>query len=61
MTAQLRWIRSSYSASSNDSCVELAAGQDNFVLVRDTKDRSGPRLGFSASAWAVFVQSVCGS
>ncbi|MFD4831816.1 DUF397 domain-containing protein [Streptomyces uncialis] len=53
--AGLAWFKSSHSDSSNPSdCVEVAAAP-GAVLVRDSKDASGPRLGFTRAAWAGFV------
>jgi Domain of unknown function (DUF397) len=49
---------------SNDSanCVEVGAarGADEgaVCLVRDTKDRGGPSLAFTAGEWAAFVAGV---
>ncbi|MEU0133553.1 DUF397 domain-containing protein [Streptomyces sp. NPDC006296] len=49
------WFKSSYSDSSDgNDCVEVAA-RPSLVLVRDSKERSGPRLGFAPSVWAAFV------
>ncbi|MYY10911.1 DUF397 domain-containing protein [Streptomyces sp. SID4919] len=51
----LAWFKSSHSDSSSGSeCVEVAAAP-GAVLVRDSKDASGPRLGFTRTAWADFV------
>ncbi|MCG8925680.1 DUF397 domain-containing protein [Lentzea sp. CC55] len=55
MAAELRWIRSSYSSSGGDACIEIAVECQKIVLVRDAKDQSGPRLRFSSSAWSAFV------
>ncbi|WP_329560285.1 DUF397 domain-containing protein [Streptomyces uncialis] len=53
--AGLAWFKSSYSDSSDGSeCVEVAAASDA-VLVRDSKDVSGPCLGFTRTTWADFV------
>lgn len=60
MAAELRWIRSSYSGG-GEACVEFAVDARSTVLVRDSKDRSGALLGFSASAWSAFVLSVFSS
>jgi Domain of unknown function (DUF397) len=50
------WRKSSYSGS-NGSCVETASG-NGAVLVRDTTDRAGGTLTFSAAAWQEFTASV---
>ena len=47
------WQKSSRS-SGNGNCVEVAV-VDEVVAVRDTKDRSGPMLFFTASEWQAFV------
>jgi len=49
-----RWRTSSYSGSQGGDCIEVADG-DSRVLVRDTKDRSGPVLRFSPAAWRQFA------
>ncbi|MGN9916554.1 DUF397 domain-containing protein [Micromonospora palomenae] len=48
------WRTSSRSTDSGGNCVEVA---DNLpvVLVRDSKDRSGPTLTFAPDAWRSFV------
>ncbi|OKH91892.1 DUF397 domain-containing protein [Streptomyces uncialis] len=52
---ELMWFKSSYSDSSNPSdCVEVA-DLPGGVLVRDSKNTSGPRLGFAPTTWADFV------
>jgi predicted secreted Zn-dependent protease len=52
---RLTWRRSSH--CSDSSCVEVAwIGED--VLVRDSKDPSGPVLGFSRRQWAAFLRGV---
>jgi hypothetical protein len=50
----LRWVKSSHSSSGN--CVEVAAGDR--VLVRDTKDRTGPVLRLSPAVWRRFADRV---
>lgn len=47
------WYKSTRS-SGNGNCVEVAA-VDDVVGVRDSKDRSGPVLVFTASEWRAFV------
>ena len=47
------WRKASYSAT-NGNCVEVAVAP-SLVLVRDTTDRDGGALAFSADAWASFI------
>jgi hypothetical protein len=49
------WVKSSYSGS-EANCVEVAV-RDR-VVVRDTKDRTGPVLRFSPAAWREFADQV---
>ncbi|MEH0928509.1 DUF397 domain-containing protein [Micromonospora sp. CPCC 205558] len=37
------------------ACVEVADNVPGVVLVRDSKDRSGPTLTFAPAAWRGFV------
>jgi hypothetical protein len=39
---------------SNGNCVEVASG----IRVRDSKDRRGPTLTFSADAWRRFISDT---
>ncbi|MEU3275615.1 DUF397 domain-containing protein [Streptomyces antibioticus] len=48
------WCKSSYSSGSGDDCVEVAALPQH-IHVRDSKDKSGPRLTLSPTTWAEFV------
>ncbi|MEV5087044.1 DUF397 domain-containing protein [Streptomyces griseoincarnatus] len=48
-----RWRKSSYSPDASN-CVEVAT-TTAAVLIRDSKTTSGPRLGLSPAAWAVFL------
>jgi hypothetical protein len=48
------WRKSSYSGGEGN-CVEVAELPDGTRLVRDTKDRNGPVLRFSAAAWRRFT------
>lgn len=51
-----RWRKSSYSDNGGE-CVEV--GDDmRRVLVRDTQDRTGPMLRFSAETWRRFADRV---
>jgi len=51
---ELKWVKSSYSSQGN--CVEVAV-RDR-VLVRDTQDRTGPVLRFTAETWRRFAGQV---
>ncbi|MFD1149590.1 DUF397 domain-containing protein [Saccharothrix hoggarensis] len=55
MKPQDRWRTSSYS-SENGSCVAVSFPADGPVGVRDSKNPTGPRLAFPASAWTGFVK-----
>jgi hypothetical protein len=53
-----RWRKSSYSGNGGGDCVEVAGNLTGFVLVRDSKDRNGPRLTLSDHAWSAFVEGI---
>lgn len=52
--AGLHWFKSSHSSGEGGACVEVAT---NFgtVHIRDTKNRSGPQLAFTPTAWTGFI------
>jgi hypothetical protein len=50
------WRKSSFSGQ-NGSCVETASNA-GVVLVRDTTNRDGGTLTFSAEAWATFTDAL---
>ncbi|MGC4865953.1 DUF397 domain-containing protein [Micromonospora sp. DT53] len=50
-----RWRTSTRSTDSGGNCVEVADNLPGVVLVRDSKDRSGPTLTFAPAAWRGFV------
>jgi hypothetical protein len=52
----LNWRKSSYSGGEGN-CVEVA-DHSSRVLVRDTKDRTGPTLQFTPDAWVRFAKQV---
>ncbi|MEV6973038.1 DUF397 domain-containing protein [Kitasatospora sp. NPDC093806] len=52
---EIAWRKSSYSSNEGGECVEVAETAAA-VLVRDSKDKSGPQLTFSPDAWAAFVE-----
>jgi hypothetical protein len=51
------WRKSSYSGANGGNCVEVA-DDARVVLVRDTTDRDGGTLAFSAAAWAEFTATL---
>lgn len=51
------WRKSSFSNANGGACVETASG-DGVVLVRDTTNRAGGTLAFSAEAWQKFVRQL---
>ncbi|MGD0063297.1 MAG: DUF397 domain-containing protein [Streptosporangiaceae bacterium] len=51
------WRTSSYTGNGGGNCVEVSDARRS-VLVRDTKDRSGPVLRFSQVAWRRFADLV---
>jgi hypothetical protein len=51
------WRKSSYSGNGGGDCVEVADAS-SVVMVRDTKDRDGGALAFTADAWAVFAAKL---
>ncbi|PWI44110.1 DUF397 domain-containing protein [Streptomyces sp. ICBB 8177] len=53
----LTWRKSSYSSGGDGDCVEVAACPEA-VHVRDSKDKTGPNLTFSATAWSEFLTYV---
>jgi len=50
------WRKSSYSGNGGQ-CVEVGQA-GSAVAVRDTQDRDGETLAFTASAWSTFLGSV---
>ena len=53
-TSALSWRKSSFSGGNGGQCVETAS-TGSAVLVRDTVNRQGGMLSFSAEAWASFI------
>ena len=58
VASNLSWRKSSHSGNGGSDCVEVSGSPTGFVLVRDSKDREGPRLALSDQAWSAFVQAV---
>jgi hypothetical protein len=53
---EMMWVKSSRSAT-NGSCVEVRSDPAG-MLVRDSKDRTGPVLLFGVESWLEFIDSV---
>jgi hypothetical protein len=51
------WRKSSFSGANGGACVETAA-TDGAILVRDTTDRDGGTLAFTAQAWGRFTAAL---
>ncbi|MDI2131450.1 DUF397 domain-containing protein [Yinghuangia seranimata] len=49
------WVKSTYSGSAENMCVEVAYPSPALVLARDSKIADSPRLGFTGTAWGEFV------
>ncbi|MEV0305728.1 DUF397 domain-containing protein [Streptomyces prasinus] len=53
-TTEPAWVKSSYSGSSGDNCVEVAM-RPEAVHVRDSKDTRRRELAVSRRAWSAFT------
>jgi len=53
----LNWRKASYSGSGGGQCVEVA-DVASVVMVRDTTDRDGGTLAFTADAWRAFTGTL---
>ena len=51
------WRKSTHSDANGGNCVEVA-NTARAVSVRDTADRDGVTLTFSADAWAAFTRDL---
>jgi hypothetical protein len=52
-----RWRKSSFSGNGGD-CVEVGQLGDGVIVVRDTRDRSGPAHRYAPAAWRAFLAGV---
>ncbi|MEO3742451.1 DUF397 domain-containing protein [Plantactinospora sp. B5E13] len=50
------WRKATRSNSNGGNCVEVADNLPGRVLVRDSKDQTGPALTFEPTAWRAFVE-----
>jgi Domain of unknown function (DUF397) len=53
-----QWRTSSFSGDNGGGCVEVARNLPGIVAVRDSKNRSGPALTLTPSAWAEFIAGM---
>ena len=50
------WRKSSHSGDNGGECVEVGVAEA--VLVRDTTNRTGTVLAFTADAWQAFTATI---
>ena len=55
---ELSWRKASRSGNGGGSCVEVGTGLPGKVAVRDSKDREGPMLAVSGTAWSEFTEAI---
>ncbi|MEV7782233.1 DUF397 domain-containing protein [Kitasatospora sp. NPDC088351] len=55
MSTELAWFKSSYSSNEGAECIEVADATEA-ILVRDSKNKSGPQLAFEPASWKAFVE-----
>ncbi|MEV8630593.1 DUF397 domain-containing protein [Streptosporangium sp. NPDC051023] len=53
-----RWRKSSLSGDDGSNCVEVAALSGGHHALRDTKNRTGPTLILTPTAWATFLTTI---
>lgn len=58
MSIAPQWRKASRSNSSGGDCVEVADNLPDRILVRDSKDQTGPILTFTPTAWRAFVTTI---
>lgn len=56
MGRAFKWRKSRRSSDTGANCVEVARAER--VLIRDSKDRTGPVLSFGDRDWTSFVDAV---
>ncbi|WP_329091314.1 MULTISPECIES: DUF397 domain-containing protein [unclassified Streptosporangium] len=50
--------RTSTRSQGSGNCVEVATNLSGVVVMRDSKDRSGPVLAFASDEWSAFTSGV---
>jgi hypothetical protein len=53
-----QWRKSTRSNGNGGNCVEVAGNLPGVVGVRDSKDRQGPALAFTPTAWRAFLDTI---
>lgn len=56
-TAELEWVKSSYSGNAGN-CVEVAALPDSGRALRDSKNPDGPALIFTGPEFTAFIAAT---
>ncbi|WP_406465593.1 DUF397 domain-containing protein [Streptomyces sp. NBC_01622] len=56
-TPELAWFKSSYSSGGDGDCVEIATCPST-IRIRDSKDKQGPQLALSPTAWTEFIRTL---
>jgi hypothetical protein len=54
----MEWRKSSFSGANGGACIEVASAKG--VAVRDTTDREGVALEFTAEVWQQFTRRLHG-
>ena len=51
--SELNWVKSSFSDAGGNNCVEVASRLSTHgdILVRDSKDKTGPALQLTRASW----------
>jgi hypothetical protein len=52
------WRKATYSTGNGGGCVEAGVAEPGRVLVRDTTNRDGGTLTFTATAWRAFATQL---
>jgi len=57
-SADLRWVKSSYSGPTGGNCVEVASLGNHEITVRDSRIPAGRALVFTARRWHDFISGA---
>ncbi|MEV5594956.1 DUF397 domain-containing protein [Streptomyces sp. NPDC052496] len=57
MSAELAWVKSSYSVNEGGTCIEVATTPTT-IHIRDSKNVTGPALAVPPAAWADFLRLI---